>query len=51
MDRFFKISYYTAFTVFVISTIMVIFSFIVVFLAFIYWSGVEIIRYLLSSVQ
>ncbi|MBE2226709.1 MAG: hypothetical protein IAE93_05185 [Ignavibacteria bacterium] len=47
MDRFFRISYYTAFTVFVLSTILVIFSLIVSLIAFIYWSLTLFLQYIL----
>lgn len=50
MERFFRIFYYTAFTVFVLSTILVIFSLVVSFIAFLYWSSTVILQYIMRLI-
>ncbi len=47
MERFFRIFYYTAFTVFVLSCILVIFSIVVSAIAFLYWSLTLVLQYIL----
>lgn len=50
MERFVRIFYYTAFTVFVLSCILVIFSFIVSAIAFLYWSLTLVLLYILHII-
>lgn len=50
LENFFKISYYTSFTVFVLSGVLAIFSLVVIFIAFLYWSATKIFFYLLNVI-
>lgn len=50
MESLTRITYYTSFTVFVLTSVIVIFSLIVAFLAFLYWSGAVIVLYFLRMI-
>ncbi len=50
MDTFYRIYYYTAFTVFVLTCIMVIFSLIVAGISFLYWSVIYLLQYVLKLI-